>query len=86
MKIGSDTAKCRSQFLLISRSSVTADSISHKLIRVCDSKQEIKLLKLLNSFAVNYEKVTQKSKIHEFEVDLFGYLSDVVFKYSILAK
>ena len=32
------------------------------------------------------KRVTQKSKIYEFEVDLFGYLYEIVFKYSILAK
>ena len=30
--------------------------------------------------------MTQKSKIYEFAVDLFGHLSEIVFKYSILAK
>ena len=32
------------------------------------------------------ERLTQKSKIYKFEVDLFGHLSEIVFKYSILAK
>lgn len=26
-------------------------------------------------------RVTQKSKIYKYEVDLFGYLSEIVFKY-----
>lgn len=30
--------------------------------------------------------MTQKSKIYEFAVDLFGHLSEIAFKYSILAK
>ena len=31
-------------------------------------------------------RLTQKSKIYKFEVDLFGHLSEIAFKYSILAK
>ena len=30
--------------------------------------------------------MTQKSKIYEFAVDLFVHLSEIAFKYSILAK
>lgn len=37
-------------------------------------------------YRIRNMRLTQKSKIYKFEVDLFGYLSEIVFKYSILAK
>ena len=44
------------------------------------------LMGLISSHVSLYMRLTQKSKIYKIEVDLFGYLSEIVFKYSILAK
>ena len=41
---------------------------------------------LFSRFSLLVVRLTQKSKIYKFEVDLFGHLSEIVFKYSILAK